>query len=631
MAEKTLWVRIGADISQFKSELQKAEGYLQAHKEQFRKIGLGVTAVGAGLTAFFAKAVKEYAGQEVANEKLINALKNVKGASADGAQALLDQAGALQTLTGYQDDQIVNAQAMLATFQLTDEQIKAITPRLIDMAAATEKSTGQQADLQSIAIALGKGFTGLAGSLSRYGVVLSEETKKSGDFNAILNDLDKNFKGAGETVGKTFTGQMRIMKAAVGDALEPIGEKLVPMLNSLMGKITQVATSVFDWMQKHEKLMKVLVPALAIFGGIATVLGPLLIILPSLAAGFSMLTGPVGLVIAAITGLIAIGALIVKNWDEIKAFLISCWEGIKSAAVTTWNAIKQFFVSIFEGIKFVFSTAFQAIETVIETYLTMWKTIITTGITALVSVFGWLKDNVIIHVQNLVTGVIEKFLGLFTRVKEIFNQIKDKIVGAFKSAWHAVVGGSIVPTMTSQILDQFAYLRTGVLSEIKAIEDGTTQAFFRISDYAQAMQSTTAEAGASMSKNLRASGKMIIDTLRREAIAFIIEKVMAALPFPINLAAVGAAIAAVNTLFGAIKLAEGGIVTRPMLALVGEAGPEAVIPLDKASRTWNPESYGREINMTVNFYGDVHNAGDIDQISNRLADRLNQVVRGGRL
>ena len=631
MAEKTLWVRIGADISQFKGELQKAEGYLQAHKEQFRKIGLGVTAVGAGLTAFFAKAVKEYAGQEVANEKLINALKNVKGASADGAQALLDQAGALQTLTGYQDDQIVNAQAMLATFQLTDEQIKAITPRLIDMAAATEKSTGQQADLQSIAIALGKGFTGLAGSLSRYGVVLSEETKKSGDFNAILSDLDKNFKGAGETVGKTFTGQMRIMKAAVGDALEPIGEKLVPMLNSLMGKITQVATSVFDWMQKHEKLMKVLVPALAIFGGIATVLGPLLIILPSLAAGFSMLTGPVGLVIAAITGLIAIGALIVKNWDEIKAFLISCWEGIKSAAVTTWNAIKQFFVSIFEGIKFVFSTAFQAIETVIETYLTMWKTIITTGITALVSVFGWLKDNVIIHVQNLVTGVIEKFLGLFTRVKEIFNQIKDKIVGAFKSAWHAVVGGSIVPTMTSQILDQFAYLRTGVLSEIKAIEDGTTQAFFRISDYAQAMQSTTAEAGASMSKNLRASGKMIIDTLRRQAIAFIIEKVMAALPFPINLAAVGAAIAAVNTLFGAIKLAEGGIVTRPTLALVGEAGPEAVIPLDKASRTWNPESYGREINMTVNFYGDVHNAGDIDQISNRLADRLNQVVRGGRL
>ena len=631
MAEKTLWVRIGADISQFKSELQKAEGYLQAHKEQFRKIGLGVTAVGAGLTAFFAKTVKAYAGQELANEKLINALKNVKGASADGAQALLDQAGALQTLTGYQDDQIVNAQAMLATFQLTDEQIKAITPRLIDMAAATEKSTGQQADLQSIAIALGKGFTGLAGSLSRYGVVLSEETKKSGDFNAILSDLDKNFKGAGETVGKTFTGQMRIMKAAVGDALEPIGEKLVPMLNSLMGKITQVATSVFDWMQKHEKLMKVLVPALAIFGGIATVLGPLLIILPSLAAGFSMLTGPVGLVIAAITGLIAIGALIVKNWDEIKAFLISCWEGIKSAAVTTWNAIKQFFVSIFEGIKFVFSTAFQAIETVIETYLTMWKTIITTGITALVSVFGWLKDNVIIHVQNLVTGVIEKFLGLFTRVKEIFNQIKDKIVGAFKSAWHAVVGGSIVPTMTSQILDQFAYLRTGVLSEIKAIEDGTTQAFFRISDYAQAMQSTTAEAGASMSKNLRASGKMIIDTLRRQAIAFIISKVMAALPFPINLAAVGAAIAAVNTLFGAIKLAEGGIVTRPTLALVGEAGPEAVIPLDKASRTWNPESYGREINMTVNFYGDVHNAGDIDQISNRLADRLNQVVRGGRL
>ncbi|WP_248785704.1 phage tail tape measure protein, partial [Escherichia coli] len=30
-------------------------------------------------------------------------------------------------------------------------------------------------------------------------------------------------------------------------------------------------------------------------------------------------------------------------------------------------------------------------------------------------------------------------------------------------------------------------------------------------------------------------------------------------------------------------LAEGGIVTRPTLALIGEAGPEAVVPLNRAN------------------------------------------------
>ncbi len=45
---------------------------------------------------------------------------------------------------------------------------------------------------------------------------------------------------------------------------------------------------------------------------------------------------------------------------------------------------------------------------------------------------------------------------------------------------------------------------------------------------------------------------------------------------PIILAAVGVGIAGVKA---AVGMAEGGIVTKPTLALIGEAGPEAVIPL----------------------------------------------------
>ena len=47
---------------------------------------------------------------------------------------------------------------------------------------------------------------------------------------------------------------------------------------------------------------------------------------------------------------------------------------------------------------------------------------------------------------------------------------------------------------------------------------------------------------------------------------------------PIILAAVGAGIASIKAMIG---MAQGGIVTRPTLALIGEAGPEAVIPLGK--------------------------------------------------
>jgi len=46
---------------------------------------------------------------------------------------------------------------------------------------------------------------------------------------------------------------------------------------------------------------------------------------------------------------------------------------------------------------------------------------------------------------------------------------------------------------------------------------------------------------------------------------------------------------------GLIPLATGGIVTGPTPALVGEAGPEAVIPLDKIG------SLGGTMNITVNM------------------------------
>jgi len=629
MAEKSLVVRISADIAEYKAQLSKAQEYLQQHAAQFRKIGTAMTATGATMTAFFTKAVQGAAQEQVAQEKLINALKNVKGATEGGAQALLKQAAALQQLTGYEDDQIVNAQAMLATFQLTDAQIAQITPRLLDMAAATEKSTGQQADLQAIAIALGKGFTGTAGSLSRYGVVLSEEAKKTGDFNLILNDLDKNFKGAGETVGQTFTGQMRIMKATVGDVMEVIGGKLIPLLMPLVQKFSEIAQSVIKWMDANQGLMKVLVPVVAAVGGLMTVLGPILILLPSLAAGFTMLTGPVGLVIAAIAGLITVGTLVVKNWDGIKQFLIDCWTAIQTVATSVWTAIKDFFVSIFETIKTIFTAAWEAIKLIVTTYFGLYKTIIMAAVDGIIAVFNFLKDTVVGVVVNLFNSVKEWFEKLFNKVGEIATAIKDKVVGAFTGMWKKIVGGSIVPTMVSQVIDQFKLMQTSLAGSMKNTEQVALTSFGNISDYASAMQNASSGAFTSMADSLRTSARAIKDTLEKQAIAYIITKVMAALPFPFNLVAVGGAIATVKALFSAIKLAEGGIVTRPTLALIGEKGPEAVIPLGSAAPAL-ADATGK-ITLNVHFYGDVNNAGDLDEISRCLAERLDRLIQGGRI
>jgi hypothetical protein len=56
---------------------------------------------------------------------------------------------------------------------------------------------------------------------------------------------------------------------------------------------------------------------------------------------------------------------------------------------------------------------------------------------------------------------------------------------------------------------------------------------------------------------------------------------------------------------GIPKMAEGGIVSRPTLALIGEAGPEAVVPLSKMG------SGGGDVN--INVTGGLSTSAEIGQ------------------
>ena len=197
------------------------------------KVKLGILALGAvilGGVSAISKWTAAASQQIRAETKLETTLTNLTGASKQQIQALKDQASALQELTGYGDDETVSAQAMLGTFQLTAEQIQQLTPRLLDMAESTRKVGAAQVDMETISIALGKAMTNGIGSLSRYGVAMSDAQKeafKLADQNekvAILAEvLDGNFKGLAEAVGNTYEGAIRKGDQAQGDFLETLG------------------------------------------------------------------------------------------------------------------------------------------------------------------------------------------------------------------------------------------------------------------------------------------------------------------------------------------------------------------------------------------------------------------------
>jgi hypothetical protein len=92
------------------------------------------------------------------------------------------------------------------------------------------------------------------------------------------------------------------------------------------------------------------------------------------------------------------------------------------------------------------------------------------------------------------------------------------------------------------------------------------------------------------------------------------------LPASVNLPNVGQAPAkrAVNTPGGIRMMAEGGIVNSATLAIIGEKGPEAVIPLDRMKN-------GGGQNITVNITGGISTSADIGRAVVNAIKAMNRV------
>ena len=72
------------------------------------------------------------------------------------------------------------------------------------------------------------------------------------------------------------------------------------------------------------------------------------------------------------------------------------------------------------------------------------------------------------------------------------------------------------------------------------------------------------------------------------------------------------------------KLASGGIVRSPTRALIGEAGPEAVIPLNSGFLRENNINY----NPTIHINASISNDMDIENVAKKVNELLYSELRG---
>lgn len=303
-----LLIKLGADTLGIEKMSYDVRKQLKGLQKDIIKFGENWSFyVTESLTAAVGVAVKA-ADVQLKNEKrLLTALRGRE----DIQQRLIKQAGELQSRSLFGDEEIIGQQAFLASLGLTEQQIN----DTIEAAAQLSSATGMTLD--SAVKNLAKTYGGLSGELGESIPKLKELTTEQMKNGEAVKFILENYKGFAESAADTGLGPMQQLKNSIGDVGEEIGKVLMPMVQAVARMLKDFAA----WLQGLSPAAKT---SIVVIGGVAAALGPLSValgsavkLLPMLKIGLAAITGPVGLVTAAILGAASALAIFKANSDAI--------------------------------------------------------------------------------------------------------------------------------------------------------------------------------------------------------------------------------------------------------------------------------------------------------------------------
>lgn len=241
MAQRLEIEILGIDrASDVLSGVTRAAGTLGNIAKDALKIGLGVAATGFGaLAAEIGTALNSAMESQTVLTQLDAVLESTGRAAGMSREALIGLADQFQKTTRFSDEAILSGENMLLTFTNIGKNVfPQATETILNMSTAL----GQ--DLQSSAIQLGKALQdpilGVT-ALRRVGVNFNEEQAKIIENlvktnqleeaqKLILRELATEFGGSAVAAGKTFAGQLDILKNQFDEVQESIGNAFIPVL-----------------------------------------------------------------------------------------------------------------------------------------------------------------------------------------------------------------------------------------------------------------------------------------------------------------------------------------------------------------------------------------------------------------
>ncbi|VNH95430.1 TMP repeat family [Streptococcus pneumoniae] len=297
-------------------------------------------------------------------------------------------------------------------------------------------------------------------------------------------------------------------------------------------------------------------------------------------AALAVLTSPITWIIAAIAALIAIGVLLYQNWDTVVEFAKTAWQGLCDFISGICRAIGEFFSGLWTKLQEIFEPIGQWFG---EKFQQAWDAIVNV-FTPIGSWFGQRWADVTSALANIGAWFTDMFQKAWTGLTNIFS----KLGSWFGERWNDVT--SVLANVSSWFGNMFTSAYNAVKNAFSSIGGFFSGVWSTVqSIFVNAGQ----KVGSAVGGAFRSAVNAVLGTIENVVNGFI-GMINGVLGVVRNLPGLGW-VGSVSTV-SLPRLARGGIVDSPTIAMIGEAGKEAVVPLEN---TGFIQTLGRVVSSAV--------------------------------
>lgn len=487
--------KVKMDDSKFMAGAKKVESKLDNISQKTTQAGQDLAPLSAGATALVGLSAKAY----LEAESSLNRYATVFGSyEKDMDKFYKKNKENIMLTTGEWKAQSAGIGDLLKPLGFTEQQAGKTTQEIITLAEAqsrwadmplpeaierinagimgeTEglKALGVKIDAEMIkerqAIIMAEKRKGVTEEMARALAVQELVTEMSADAIKAYNQELKD----GDEITTTFAKAQRDLRQGLEDlgyAIAPIIKGLIMFVGGLAKAFTTLPGPVKTLIGGLLVFVAVLSPLLLIFGALSASISAIIAILPALAGAFAVASGPVGLLVLAITG------MVIAFWmakEEIWKFIQDtiAWFG------EWFTSIGEYFANFGTNM----SNAWNVFTTAITDGLTTFGTNMTLGFHA---IWTWITESwnaftsgFIASWTNLGANVVALATGLMNGISNAFGIgfafVLGKL-GEFRTFFASIFSmlPSDVQSSLSQIFSGFQSVFNGIYNLVSSIMNG---------------------------------------------------------------------------------------------------------------------------------------------------------------